>query len=428
MNIIESILSTRSLSRAAERFEAYRWTTGVNAESKPKVLQELERLKPELIEAVRNCKYKPLPLFWERTKVTGKTLRAHALLVFDCTLQQAIHDRVFPIIEPLGAQPFSHDWFAEPEDGALERYLAACLAAARSGYGRVLAIDARLGFNDRVRGRIPQLLNDTLRDRALVSLISKYLNVTDKAASELGEKRSVTYGPLHHLLLEIALLPLCAEIEGRNYPHVRRGGQMRVFLRFVQKGNRLCGSFTRFIQQSCAFDEADFDIAHTDVTEPDFWGYCIRQVEGTHALGMHENAVRDFRRELTRNTARSFGDISNRQRAVLVSQTVKRYARHFRYAQDTPEIADVDAWLCRRVRMDYLKCWKTPKGKINGLMRFGIPFDEAKVAGSTHLNWWAASDISTVKKALSKSALRSEGYLLPLEAFEHNRIELPTLP
>lgn len=426
MNLMEEILSPKSLARAAEEVEDYRWTTGVNAENRPTVMAALEPLAPSLVEAVRNRKYKPLPLFWERTKVTGKTTGAHALLMFDCTLQQAVYDRVFPIIEPLGAQPYAQDELADPTGGGLDRYLSTCLSAAGSGCTRVLAIDARLGYDDRMSGRIAQQLHEALPDRALVSLVSKYLAATAKAQANLkGGKGRVTHGPLHHLLQEIVLLPLCGELESRSLPYARKSGKLRVFLKSPQKADRLASSFGNLMRKSYAFDREDFGIAHVAAADAELWGYAIRPGEAGPALGMHENAVRDFKHELETNTARSYGAISNRQRAALVSATVRRYARHFRYADDIPELPEIDEWLCRRIRMDYLKRWKTPKGKINGLMSFGISQEEAKIAGSTHLGWWAASDMITLRKALARTTLRAEGYLLPLEAFEKHRAQPP---
>ena len=95
-------------------------------------------------------------------------------------------------------------------------------------------------------------------------------------------------------------------------------------------------------------------------------------------------------------------------------EEIKVYARvwlnYYGIANMKRNIEDINGWLYHRIRMCIWKQWKKPKTKKRNLIKMGIPEYFAHMAANSRKGHWFNSNLSTVKRAMSKERLINSGF------------------
>lgn len=73
-------------------------------------------------------------------------------------------------------------------------------------------------------------------------------------------------------------------------------------------------------------------------------------------------------------------------------------------------IADLNGWLYRRIRMCIWKQWKLPRTRLRKLKGLGLMEWQAAEAAYCRKAYWRVSNIGSVKMALSKERLIHWGF------------------
>ena len=71
---------------------------------------------------------------------------------------------------------------------------------------------------------------------------------------------------------------------------------------------------------------------------------------------------------------------------------------------------DINGWLCHHIQMCIWKQWKLPRTKRWNLIILGIPEYYAHMAANSRKGHWKTSNISLVKRALTKERLINNGF------------------
>jgi RNA-directed DNA polymerase len=80
-------------------------------------------------------------------------------------------------------------------------------------------------------------------------------------------------------------------------------------------------------------------------------------------------------------------------------------------ARQLDDIANLDGWIRRRVRMCYWKQWRRPRTKVRNLVRLGISLDFAIKHAVSRKSYWRMSRTPAMRYAMPNRWLEQQGLL-----------------
>ena len=81
-------------------------------------------------------------------------------------------------------------------------------------------------------------------------------------------------------------------------------------------------------------------------------------------------------------------------------------------------LEELNGWLYHRIRMCIWKQWKKPKTKMRNLIKMGIPKYYAHMAANSRKGHWLCSNLTTVKRAMTKERLINGGFYDLVTAYQ----------
>ena len=218
--LLEEILSRENMMRAYKRVVANKGASGVDGITTEEVKQYLIEHWEEIREQIRNRKYKPLPVRRvEIPKPNGGVRNLGIPSVVDRIIEQAIAQRLTPIVEPL----FSDYSYGFRPKRRAQQAIIKLLEYLNDGYTYIVDIDLEKFFDNVPQDKLMYLVHGIIDDGDTESLIHKYLKagVMVQGRYEATEKGTPQGGNLSPLLSNIMLNELDKELEARGLHFVR---------------------------------------------------------------------------------------------------------------------------------------------------------------------------------------------------------------
>ena len=118
------------------------------------------------------------------------------------------------------------------------------------GYRYAVGIDLERFFDTVNHARLIEILQRTIKDDAVISLIHRYLNAGVMIGTKVEPTREGTPqgGPLSPLLANVLLNELDKELERRGHPFVRYADDGLIFCKSRRAAERVRDSITTFIE------------------------------------------------------------------------------------------------------------------------------------------------------------------------------------
>lgn len=248
-SLLKQILSRDNLNGAYKKVKSNRGTGGVDRMSVDELLPYLREHRLDLLQQIRNGKYKPQPV--RRVEIPkeekGKFRKLGIPTVVDRMIQQAITQVLVPIYEP----QFSDSSFGfRPQRGAHDA-LKQCQAYADEGYVYVVDMDLEKFFDNVCQSKLIEVLSRSVKDGRVISLIHQYLHagVIRHGMFERSEQGVPQGGPLSPLLSNIMLNELDKELERRGHKFVRYADDCMILCKSRRSAERTLESITRYIEK-----------------------------------------------------------------------------------------------------------------------------------------------------------------------------------
>ena len=220
-NLLEQILHKDNLNKAYKKVKSNKGAGGVDGMSVDELLGFLKDNQEQLIQQIKDGKYKPNPV--RRVEIPketkGEVRKLGVPTVVDRVFQQAITQVLTPIYE----KQFSEDSFGfRPNRGAHDA-LKQCQTNVNDGYVYVVDMDLEKFFDTVCQSKLIEVLSRTIKDGRVISLIHKYLNagVISRGMFEKTEVGMPQGGPLSPPLSNIMLNELDKELTCRGHRFVR---------------------------------------------------------------------------------------------------------------------------------------------------------------------------------------------------------------
>jgi RNA-directed DNA polymerase len=326
--------------------------------------------------------------------------------VLDRLIQQAIVQVLTPIFDPT----FSESSFGfRPKRSAHE---AAKQVQRIIRQGHAYCIDVDLSkFFDRVQHDVlMSRVSRKVHDRRLLRLIGRYLRagVMVEGVLQPTAEGAPQGGPLSPLLSNVLLDDLDKELERRGLRFVRYADDFQIFVRSERSAHRVFASVKRYLTQTLRLVVNEDKSSVGPSLGCEYLGFTFTGKRAT--IKVAPKKLKAFRHRIKELTGRSRG-ISMERRLTDLNRYVRGWIGYFGLARQFDDIATMDGWIRRRVRMCYWKQWRLPRTKVKNLVALGVSLDMAIKHAVSRKKYWRMSRTPALRYAMSSQWLGQQGLL-----------------
>lgn len=406
--LLEKILHRNNLNKAYQRVKSNKGAGGVDGMSVDELLTFLKENREQLIQQLKDGKYKPNPV--RRVEIPketkGEIRKLGVPTVVDRVFQQAITQVLSPIYE----KQFSDNSYGfRPKRGAHDA-LKQCQQNVNDGYVYVVDMDLEKFFDTVCQSKLIEILSRTIKDGRVISLIHKYLNagVINRGVFEKTDIGMPQGGPLSPLLSNIMLNELDKELERRGHRFVRYADDCMVFCKSRKSAVRTMENILPYIEKKLFLkvNRRKTKVAH--VSKVKYLGYGFYRYKGKCKMRVHPKSIAKMRARLKELTSRNNG-WGNERRALKLTQFIRGWINYFSLADMKQVLRSTDEWLRRRIRAVYWKQWKKVKTRYRMIQKFGLPeWKVHEMANCRKGTWRAAIMLNSV---LTNKEIVSLGYM-----------------
>ena len=413
-NLMEQILHKDNLNKAYKKVKSNKGAGGVDGMSVDELLGFLKDNQEQLIQQIKDGKYKPNPVRRvEIPKETKGELRKLGVpTVVDRVFQQAITQVLTPIYE----KQFSENSFGFRPNRGVHGALKQCQTNVNDGYVYVVDMDLEKFFDTVCQSKLIEVLSRTIKDGRVISLIHKYLNagVVANGKFERTEAGMPQGGPLSPLLSNIMLNELDKELERRGHRFVRYADDCMIFCKSRKSAERTLENIIPFIEGKLFLkvNRKKTEVAH--ISKVKYLGYTFYSYKGRCRFRVHAKSVVKMRNKIRELTDRNKG-ISNAEREKKYQDYVRGWVEYFRLADMKNLLKKTDEWARRRIRAVYWKQWKKIKTKYRMLKALGLEDWKAKELANSRKGYWRMAKV--LNQIFSKKIIAKLGYTSMLDYY-----------
>ena len=417
--LLARILDRENLNRAYKRVKANKGAPGIDGMDIEATFVWLKEHGKELVEQIREGKYKPSPVRRkEIPKPDGGVRKLGIPTVTDRIIQQAIAQQLMPIYEPL----FSDGSYGYRPGRNARQAVQKVKEYAEAGYKFATILDLSKYFDTLNHELLMNLLRKQIRDKQVILLIKKYLKsgVMEKGVKVRTEEGSPQGGNLSPLLANVYLNEFDQEFARRGVKVIRYADDIVLLARSQRAAERLLESSTRFLEKKLKLQvnrEKSRTVSVYAIRNFKYLGFAFGKGKAGVFIRAHANSLRKAKDKLRELTSRSQG-----RNVRVVMQNVKTYMQgwlgYFHIASMKQTMQSWNEWLRRRIRMYIWKQWKKPKTKVTNLKKLGIPEEKAYMWGNTRLGYWRIANSQILKCSITNKRLAQAGYFDILSKYE----------
>jgi group II intron reverse transcriptase/maturase len=408
--LLEEILDKDNMNSAFKKVLSNKGAGGIDKMEVDELLQYLKENGQQLLEAIKDGKYRPNPV--RRVEIPkeekGKVRKLGIPTVVDRVVQQAIAQVLTPIFE----KQFSDNSFGFRPKRSAHDAIRRCQENADEGYIFVVDMDLEKYFDTVNQSKLVEVLSRTIKDGRVISLIHKFLRagVVVKHRFEETEVGVPQGGPLSPLLSNIMLNELDKELERRGHKFVRYADDLMIFCKSRKSSNRTLDNILPYIEGKLFLKVNRTKTVVDYAYKVKFLGFTFYKRNGEVRVRIHPKSIAKMKSRIKELTARSNG-WGNERRAIELRQYIIGWINYFKLADIKTHLNRVDEWMRRRIRMIYWKQWKKVKTRFSELKRLGIDKNKAWEYANTRKGYWRISKSPILSKSLDNQTLASRGYL-----------------
>lgn len=399
--------------------KANKGAPGIDGMTIEDALPWLREHREELLESIRQGKYKPQPVRRkEIPKPDGGVRKLGIPTVIDRIIQQAIAQQLVPIYEPL----FSDDSYGYRPNRSAQQAIQKVKWYAEQGYTRAVLVDLSKYFDTLNHELLMNLLRKNILDRRVIELIKRYLKagVMENGLLVKTTEGSPQGGPLSPLLANIYLNEYDKEMASRGVPVIRYADDIVVLAKSPRVAQRLLESTQRYLEGKLKLKmnvEKSKVVSVYSIRNFKFLGFALGKGKNGVYIRAHAKSLKKAKARLKELTSRSQG-----RNVRKVMENVKVYIRgwlgYFGIASMKTTMQRWDGWLRRRIRMYIWKQWKNPRTRVRNLMSLGLPEWRACEAVYSGKAYWRTARHPSVQCAISNERLAQAGYYSILDRYE----------
>jgi len=414
--LMEKILQQNNLNEAYKKVKSNKGAGGVDGMSVDELLSFLKENQKQLVQKIREGKYKPNPV--RRVEIPKETKGEFRKLGVPTVVDRVFQQAITQVLSPIYEEQFSENSYGfRPKRGAHDA-LKQCHQNVDDGYVYVVDMDLEKFFDTVCQSKLIEVLSRTIKDGRVVSLIHKYLNagVISKGMFEKTDVGMPQGGPLSPLLSNIMLNELDKELECRGHRFVRYADDCMIFCKSKKSAERTLENIMPYIEGRLFLkaNRQKTNVAH--ISKVKYLGYSFYRYKGKCRLRVHPKSIAKMNAKLKELTSRSNG-WGNEYRALKLTQFIRGWVNYFRLADMKSMLSKTDEWLRHRIRCIYWKQWKKVKTKFSNLKKLGVEEEKAWICANMRNGNWYCSGYFVLQTAFNNKKLRELGFLTLTEQY-----------
>ena len=413
--LLELILTKDNLNRAYKQVKRNKGAGGIDGMQVDELLPYLRENREELVQAIRDGKYRPKPVRRvEIPKENGKTRKLGIPTVVDRLIQQAICQVLTPIFE----KQFSNSSFGfRPKRNAHDA-LKRCKTNITEGYKYVVDMDLEKYFDMVNQSKLIQILSETIGDGRVISLIHKFLRAGVMVGGMFEESSEGVPqgGPLSPLLGNVMLNECDHELERRGHRFVRYADDMMIFCKSKKAAQRTLEHILPYIEGKLFLkvNREKTQVAYIGKVKYLGYGFYVHKGEGRFRA--HSKSVRKLKERIREVTGRSNG-MGIDDRRTRLNQVIRGWVNYFKLADMRKLMQELDEWTRSRIRMVTWKRWKRVHTRFENLKRAGLDKEKAWMWANTRKGYWRTAHSPILSRVLSNERFKRAGYFSFVECY-----------
>jgi group II intron reverse transcriptase/maturase len=407
--LMEKILHRDNLNKAYKKVKSNKGAGGVDGMSVEELLSYLRENRKQLIQKIKDGKYKPNPV--RRVEIPKETKGEFRKLGVPTVVDRVFQQAITQVLSPIYEKQFSENSFGfRPNRGAKDA-LKQCQANANDGYVYVVDMDLEKFFDTVCQSKLIEVLSRTIKDGRVISLIHKYLNagVISRGMFEKTEVGMPQGGPLSPLLSNIMLNELDKELKQRGHRYVRYADDCMIFCKSRKSAERTLNNIVPYIEGKLFLKVNRTKTCVEHISKVKYLGYSFYRNKGKCRFRVHPKSIEKMRTKIRELTARRNG-WGNEYRALKLTQFIRGWINYFGMADMKRLLYSTDEWLRHRIRAIYWKQWKKVKTKFDKLKKFGVEEEKAWICANMRNGDWYCSGYFILQTAFNNKKLRELGY------------------
>ena len=368
MELLELILNDNNLNKAITRVVHNGGSGGVDRMSVYEGSKYFKEHKENIKIALRTRTYKPSPIRRvEIPKPDGGKRKLGIPIVVDRIIQQAIAQVLTPIYE----LQFSDSSYGFRPNRDCHKAIKKSLEYINDGYKYVVDMDLEKFFDKVNHDKLMQVLNNTIKDGDVLSIIRKFLVSGVMVDGVLMDTLEGTPqgGPLSPLLSNVILNELDKELEKRELRFVRYADDCNIYVKSIRSAQRVYESIKSFIENKLYLkvneSKSKVDIVTNDIKFLGFGFYYSPQLDEIR-VRVHHKSLKRVKDKIRTLTSRSYS-IDMERRIEKVNYLIVGWTNYFKIADIKKISKNLDGMIRRRLRVCIWKAWKTPKRRLKAM-------------------------------------------------------------
>ena len=393
--LMERILQPCNLNKAYKKVKSNKGAGGVDGMRVDELLPFLRDNQRQLIQQLRDGKYKPNPV--RRVEIPKETKGEFRKLGVPTVVDRVFQQAITQVLSPIYEEQFSENSFGfRPKRGAHDA-LKQCQQNVNDGYVYVVDMDLEKFFDTVCQSKLIEVMSRTIGDGRVISLIHKYLNagVISRGVFERTETGMPQGGPLSPLLSNIMLNELDKELERRGHSRKSAERSLRNIIPYIE--GKL---FLKVNRKKTG-------VAH--ISKVKYLGYAFYRYKGKCKFRVHPKSVAKMKDRIRELTKRSNG-WGKEYRAMKLTQFVRGWVNYFSLADMKGLLRETDEWLRHKIRTIYWKQWKKVKTKYKELKKLGVEEEKAWICANMRNGNWYCGGYFVLQTAFNNKKLRELGY------------------
>ena len=370
MELLELILEDSNLNQAIARVVRNEGSGGIDKMSVFEGKSYFQKHKEEIKNALRNRQYKPSPIRRvEIPKPDGGTRKLGIPIVVDRIIQQAIAQVLTPIYE----EQFSNSSYGFRPNRDCHMAIKKSLEYINDGYKYVVDMDLEKFFDKVNHDKLMQVLNNTIKDGDVLSIIRKFLVSGVMVNGVLMDTLEGTPqgGPLSPLLSNVILNELDKELEKRELRFVRYADDCNIYVKSIRAAQRVYESIKSFIENKLYLkvneSKSKVDVVTNDIKFLGF-GFYYSTRHNEIRVKVHHKSVKRIKDKIRTITSRSYS-IDMKYRLLKIKQIIIGWTNYYRIADMKGLSMELDQMIRRRLRVCIWKSWKTPQRRLKAMRK-----------------------------------------------------------
>ena len=412
-HLIQALIAKENLVAVVKRVESNKGAAGCDSLEVSLLREYLQKHWPRIKSELLDGTYKPLPVKRVEIPKPGGGMRKLGIpSVVDRFIQQALHQILSPIFEPI----FSQSSFGFRVGRSAHDAVLSAKEHMSQGYRFVVDLDLD-SFFDRVNHDIlMSRVARKVKDKKVLLLIRRYLQsgVLIDGVIETSSSGTPQGGPLSLLLSNILLDDLDKELEWRGHRFCRYADDVNIYVRSKRSGERVLASVSHFIESRL---KLKINYRKSAVARPwdrKFLGYSVTMHKKPRlrvALKSLARLKASLKQVLRRGRGRNLGRFVKEE----LNPILRGWGNFFYLSETKLSLEELNKWIRHRLRCLLWKQWKKPKTRFKRLVALGINTCRASESVSNGRGSWWNSGASHINNAIRNKHFEKIGLISVLK-------------